>query len=225
MMITAEDRFIPAAVKEIKQQRILLENYIRKNPVFKTCLTPCRVRSDAPEIVRRMAEAGETAGVGPMAAVAGAIAEYAVRALVKAGARFAVADNGGDIAMVIDKPVTLGVYAGEAKIPGLRLRIEPKERILGICTSSGTLGHSLSLGSAHAATVFSEDVFLADAAATALGNHLDHKDKNSVKAALEQFMFQKINGIIAVVDDIMGICGDVPRIVGMETSRRSTEIG
>ncbi|MCA1989441.1 MAG: hypothetical protein LDL07_09915, partial [Desulfarculus sp.] len=43
---------------------------------------------------------------------------------------------------------------------------------LAVCTSSGTVGHSLSLGRADAATILAKDAALADAAATALGNRV-----------------------------------------------------
>ncbi|MBN1271644.1 MAG: UPF0280 family protein [Candidatus Aminicenantes bacterium] len=219
MTIIAEEQFIPVAVKEINKQRFLLEEYIKNNPVFKASLLPCRVRPDAPDIVRRMAEAGKKVGVGPMAAVAGAIAEYTARAMVGAGARHIIVDNGGDIALYIDHPVTVGIYTGHAKISDLGLRLEPRGKIFGICTSSGSIGHSLNLGISDAAVVIADDVLLADAVATSVGNRLDKKEKKSVQTALEQFMFQKINGIIAVIDDIMGICGDIPHIVELKPNR------
>lgn len=214
--IVAEERFIPVAEREILRRRADLEAYIRSDPRFGRSLEPCAVRPDAPEIARRMAEAAARVGVGPMAAVAGAIAEYAVRAMVKAGARHAVVDNGGDIALWLDHPVTLAVYAGPDGPQDLGLRMQPRSGLFGVCTSSATVGHSLSFGRADAATVIAADPVLADAAATALGNRLVRADTATVRSALTSLLLPGVDCLIAVIGRRIGWCGTPPEVVRIE---------
>lgn len=211
--IISDEEFIPVGEKEIIRQRKYLEGYLRKNPLFYHSLDPYKVSDEAPEIVRRMAEAAAKVGVGPMASVAGAIAEYAVRAMVEAGATHVIVDNGGDIAMCIRHPVIIGIYAGNAEIKNIGLRFQPNGFITGICTSSGTVGPSLSFGYADAAAVIAKDVFLADAAATALGNSIKEKSQKQMEEVLGTFMIDGIDGMIVIMEDIMGMWGDLPEIV------------
>ncbi len=117
-----------------------------------------------------MAERSAAFGIGPMAAVAGAIAGFAVQAMTDEGATYAVVDNGGDICILNDQPLLVGIYAGPSPIRDLAFEIPARTGPLGICTSSGTVGPSISFGFADAAVAVSQDVALADAAATALGN-------------------------------------------------------
>ena len=211
--IISDEEFIPVGEQEIIRQRKYLEDYIDKDPLFYHSLDPYQVSDEAPEIVRRMADAAARVGVGPMASVAGAIAEYAVRAMVKAGAAHAVVDNGGDIAMRLKHPVTVGIYAGNAEIKNIGLRFQPHGFIMGICTSSGTVGPSLSFGQADAATVIARDVILADAAATALGNSIKEKSQKLIEVALSSLLIDGIYGMIAIKGDLMGLCGKIPEIV------------
>jgi ApbE superfamily uncharacterized protein (UPF0280 family) len=162
---------IEAAKEEIAFQRALLEEFIRDDPFFVLTLEPYdRPIDKAPQIVANMVEAGTAVGIGPMSAVAGTIAKFALEAMIKAGATCAIVDNGGDVALVADRPILMGIYAGTSTLKNLAFEIPPRAVPLGICTSSGTVGPSLSFGYADAAVVVSEDVSLADAAATALGN-------------------------------------------------------
>ena len=168
---------------------------------------------DAPEIIRRMSQASSLAGVGPMAAVAGAISEFAVRAMVRAGARHVVMDNGGDIAMKINQPVIVGIYSGKSRIRNIGLRILPEADVFGVCTSSGTIGHSFSYGCADSAIVLSRDVVLADAMATALGNDIRRRDKRLVEKSLSQRMVEPVRGMIVMANDILGMAGEIPQMV------------
>ena len=162
---------IDAAKRAIKEQRAYLEDFIRRDPFFEITLEPYDLNDvRAPLIVRQMIESGAAFGVGPMAAVAGAIAGYAVAAMMEEGAAYAVVDNGGDICILNDHPIIVGIYAGSSTVKDLAFEIPPRKVPMGICTSSGTVGPSLSFGWADAAVVVSRDVMLADAAATALGN-------------------------------------------------------
>ncbi|MCL7476109.1 MAG: UPF0280 family protein [ANME-2 cluster archaeon] len=206
------NEYIEVAKKSIQNQRMLLEAYIIKDPFFKVTLELYEVPESAPGIVRRMADAAGVMGIGPMSAVAGTIASYAVEAMMEAGAGYAFVDNGGDIALVTDRPLVLGIYAGEASIKDLALEVQPTDRILGICTSSGTVGPSISFGSADAALVVSGNVSLADAAATALGNAV--MDEGNMEEAFD--VVRGINGIqgaLVVKGDRFAVWGTPPRLV------------
>ncbi|HRW82762.1 MAG TPA: UPF0280 family protein [Methanothrix sp.] len=170
--ITAQDEgHVDAAKEEIAKRRAHLEEFIRADPFFLVTLEPYdRPIDAAPLIVREMVRAGAAVGIGPMSSVAGTIARFALGAMIEAGATHAIVDNGGDVALVSDRPVLMGIYAGTSPLKNLALSIPPRAKPLGICTSSGTVGPSISFGSADAAVVVSDDVPLADAAATALGN-------------------------------------------------------
>jgi ApbE superfamily uncharacterized protein (UPF0280 family) len=212
--VIAEEAYFPVAEAEIKRQRELLEEYIRRDPDFQTTLEPYPVPPDAPPIVRRMAEAAARAGVGPMAAVAGAVAEFTLRAMAEAGATHVLVDNGGDIALLLERPITVGIFTGPSSIKNIALRVEPRPGIFGICTSSGTVGHSLSFGQADAATVISADVCLADAVATALGNAVRDEDEARLGETLTGLgEIEGVEALLAVIGDTLAVWGDLPPLV------------
>jgi ApbE superfamily uncharacterized protein (UPF0280 family) len=152
--------------------RGMLEEYIEGHPLFLTSLEPVAVEKDAPPLVAEMAEAAKKAGVGPMAAVAGAIAEAVGKELLALSPEVIV-ENGGDIYLKSLSKRTIGIYAGDSPLSGrVGLEIEGEETPMGVCTSSGTVGHSLSFGQADAVVVLSPSTALADAAATAIGNRI-----------------------------------------------------
>jgi len=154
----------------VVEQRALLEDYIRHHPGFSTAMSPLAAEDGAPGIVREMAEAAAKVGVGPMAAVAGAIAERVGRGLLQYSPEVLV-ENGGDIYLKSLKKRQVGIYTGRPPFDGrVALEVRASETPLGICTSSGTVGHSFSLGTADAAIVLAPCTALADAAATAMGN-------------------------------------------------------
>jgi ApbE superfamily uncharacterized protein (UPF0280 family) len=158
-----------------------------------------------------MCGASLPASVGPMAAVAGAIAEYAVLKMREAGAGYAIVDNGGDIAMISDREVIIGMYA-DVKGERLSLRIPPTDGILGICSSSGSVGPSVSFGRSDISTVISNDVALADACATRLGNLI--KGCDGMDGPLEDVCnIDGVVGCLAYCGGMMAMCGDVPELV------------
>jgi len=181
---------------KIQIYRMAIENYIAKDRRFLTALKPIAVELNAPAIVKAMAKAGKLANVGPMAAVAGAIAQFLGRDLLKRGYREVIIENGGDIFMQIEKTRVIGIYAGRSKLwKGLGLKIKPKNTPLGICTSSGTIGHSLSFGLADSVVVLSRDASLADAVATATANLV--RSKTDLQKAVD--FAKSIKGILGVV--------------------------
>ncbi|HJX03085.1 MAG TPA: UPF0280 family protein [Dehalococcoidia bacterium] len=198
-----------AALQSIKKHRRLLEKYIREHPLFLGALQPQEVEEDAPPIIREMAEAGRRAGVGPMAAVAGALAEAVGRDLLELSPEVIV-ENGGDIFLSILRERQVGIYAGESSpfTAKLGLSIPAQNTPLGICTSSGTVGHSLSFGCADAVIVLACPAALADAAATAIGNNI--KEAADIDAEIEGAGRRYgISGLVIIKGEKIGIWGDI----------------
>jgi len=206
------EEYIEIARSAIRKQRSLLEGYISSDPFFRITLEPYDVPDSAPEIVRIMAGACSAVGIGPMGAVAGTIAWMAVEAMVEAGATYAFVDNGGDIALFTDRPLLIGIFAGNSSINDLGLEVQPGDAIQGICTSSGTVGPSISFGTADAAIVVSGDVSLADAAATALGNAVP--DEGELEQAFDVVReVRDIQGAMVIKDDLFAVWGELPKLV------------
>ncbi len=213
--IIADDyRYIEIAKKKIIETRAKLENYIVKEPFFKTTLEPYSCEKNAPKIVKKMCWASKLAQVGPMASVAGAIAEFAVHAMVESGATYAIVDNGGDIAFFTDREIIVGIYAGDSPI-SIALKFSPTDKILGVCTSSGTVGHSISFGYADAVTVISENVVLADALATAICNEIkENAGEKDIQEVLNDYKIKNLaRGIIVIKGKYLGMAGELPEIV------------
>ncbi len=208
LFIRAKKDLHRKALDIVLKQRRLLEGYIARQPGFVTALEPYAVGKDAPLIAREMAEASAKVGVGPMAAVAGAFAEHVGKGLLPDSDEVIV-ENGGDIYIRCEKQRLIGVYAGDSPLSGkLALRIEPNDTPLGVCTSSGTVGHSLSFGRADAAIVISPSVALADAAATAVGN-LVQTPEDMPRALNFVKKVEGITGIAVIIGDKMAAWGKI----------------
>jgi ApbE superfamily uncharacterized protein (UPF0280 family) len=210
-LIADEEKYIDAAIESIKYHRKQLEKYISIDPFFKITLEPYECEEKAPEIVKLMCEAARKASVGPMAAVAGTIAELAVKAMIAKGASHAIVENGGDIAMINDREIVIGIYTGESPIKNIGFLIEPRREPMGICTSSGKVGPSISFGNADAATVIARSASLADACATALGNEV--KDESSVKKAFDSIKeVEGVEGALLIINNTLAAWGKIPKI-------------
>ncbi|MGC9444630.1 MAG: UPF0280 family protein [Candidatus Methanospirareceae archaeon] len=226
--ITADEkRYIELAKAEIQRQRRELERFGRWHPYFLVTLERyqleevggervCEREHETPEIVRRMIESTEQFSIGPMAAVAGTLAELAVEAMRDAGATYAMVDNGGDIALLSDREVLVGIYAGASPFSHtIALRLKPSPALQAVCTSSGTVGHSISFGIADAATVVGTSASLADAAATALGNAVT--DAQEIKAAFRAVSHVPgITGALVIHKDLLAMWGNLPELVKTE---------
>ena len=212
LTLICDTSFAADGVEAVKKTRLSIEEAVNQHSEFGGSHQPVDPPENASPVVRQMCAAGHKTGVGPMACVAGVIAHACLEAVLKAGAKEAVVDNGGDIALFICKPVLVGIYTGSKIFDRFAFQMEPENRIQGICTSSGMIGHSISYGKADAAIVFSNDLALADAAATALGNRID-------KAGDLQNCFDflkplsQIQGAMAVFKENYAIWGDLPEIV------------
>jgi len=210
--IMCDDLYYYDALKEIELQRNELEQYIERDNSFLISLSPVQENDKMPAIAKEMCTASRMAGVGPMASVAGAISQYGVKKIIGLGSSFGLIDNGGDIALVTDRQLIVGIFTGPAKIKNIGLKIQPDENILGICTSSGIIGHSLSFGKAHAVTVLSHDTLLADSAATAICNECTRKDPVLIEEVLNKYYLDGILGAIVIFDDYFGCIGEIPEI-------------
>lgn len=198
-----------------------LKSYIRMNPEFETSLEPLKV-DETPLIVKIMGEAASIAGVGPMAAVAGTISQLTLNFLLNHNAHHTIVDNGGDIALKINKEVVMGLYAGGSSLSGrIGFRIKPRRNAMGICTSSGTVGHSISFGQADSVTVFASSASVADALATSIANHATgHGEVELVENCLakaDEFR-EHLRGVLVVVGESAGTVGKIPDLV--ETDKK-----
>ncbi len=205
----------------ITKCRAELKNYIRMNPEFQTSLEPLKV-GEAPLIVKLMAESAEIAGVGPMAAVAGTISQLILNFLLNQDARYVIADNGGDIALKTNKDVIMGLYAGESSLSGrIGFKIKHHKTPMGICTSSGTVGHSISFGQADSVTVFASSASTADALATSIANYATgNKEVEQVENCLgkAEELREHFQGVLVVVGESAGTVGKIPDMV--ETNKK-----
>jgi hypothetical protein len=208
--ILADDpAHVRAAKAGMMAARQMLEAYIARDPFFKATFDPYIPDSDD-RVITRMAGAARRAGVGPMAAVAGTIAWAGVEAMQEAGAAFGVIDNGGDIALIADRPVRVGVHAGSAALSDrVAFVVPPQDSVLGICTSSATVGPSISFGMADAVTIFSHDVALSDAWATAVCNEIRPDDRR----VLDRIDPEEVSGIFAIMGDVTVQWGELPPLV------------
>jgi uncharacterized protein len=209
-------RDLTGEVREVVlQERARLEAYIAAHPAFVTALTPWPDDPFAPGVVQEMIAGAQRVGVGPMAAVAGALAARVGRALAP-WSEEVIVENGGDLYLAITAPATVALFAGKSPLSHrIGLRIDPEMSPLGVCTSSGTVGHSLSFGRADAACVVARDAVLADAAATALGNRV--REAGDLAAALEWAAgIPEILGAVIIVGDKLGARGQV-ELLPLET--------
>ena len=211
---------------EALKQRVKLESYLRINPSFASSLDPVEVEPQTPEVIRRMASTGFLAGVGPMASVAGVIADMALEEGLKTGPEILVVENGGEVAVsTLVEPVDVGVYTGVEEIRGFGFRIKPQDTPLGIGSSSSKLGAGISLGEADLVTVFAENAGLADAAATAVCNMVKGEDiQETVRRALDKAL--KIDGVlgcIVVYRGFIGFRGWIPEVI--KTPREGFRLG
>jgi len=197
------------ALDKVKELRTKLDTYILEEPFFKKSLKPFQPIETAPPEAKEMAEATEKAGVGPMAAVAGLFArEVGETLLQNFSVEEMVIENGGDIFAILKDELVLSVFAGESPLSErIGLVIPAKTGKIGICTSAGTVGPSLSFGKSDAVVVICKDAVLADAFATSFGNKV--KSPNDVEKAINQSeKFAEILSMLIVCEDKVGIRGD-----------------
>ena len=215
-IISNKQKAIQTAIESIKRNRQELEIYVRANPKFLYTLKPIPP-PEKPLVAKLMALAAEKAGVGPMAAVAGVIADIAVNDMTREGCEVAVVEDGGEISAISNKPVDVAVAAGEEPLSkrfGFRLTEFP----IGIATSSGRFSHALSFGDAEAATVFCKNASLADAAATAVGNVVRGENAEAaIEAGISKGLsIEGVEGVLIIYKGQVGTAGKIPQIIKVE---------
>ena len=181
-----------------------MDAYLLMDPQYKTALTPYDAGLEAPDILKEMSRTSHKTGIGPMSAVAGAVAKKVAEFL---GTKEVIVENGGDIYAQATSDMDIAVFAGQSPLSEkIGLHIPTADFPLGICTSSGTVGPSLSLGRADAVMIVCKDVLLADSYATAMANRI--QSVNDLQPVIDRIKNTPgILGAIAVKDDRMAICG------------------
>ena len=196
------------ALKCIYKYRGQIESYIALHPHFATSFKPVAVDANSPPIIKDMAESSEKFDVGPMAAVAGAIAQFAGEDLLEFSPEVII-ENGGDIFISSKKDRIVAIYAGNSPLSEkYGVEINAADTPMGVCTSSGTVGHSFSFGKADAAVIIASSATLADAAATAIGNMVTTRE--DIDKALDYARSSSLlKGVIIIKDDSMGVWGNI----------------
>lgn len=208
LFIFAEKNIKDTALEIVKKYRREIEDYIAKRPEFVTSLEPISEDPKSSDIIKEMIWASGLAGVGPMASVAGAVAEFTGIELLKYSKEIII-ENGGDIFMKSDKARTIAIYAGDSPLSNkICIKIKPEDTPLGVCTSSGTVGHSLSFGRADACVIIAKSTILADAVATATCNRI--KEKKDIAPGLEFGLSIKgVKGAVVILGKDFGSIGDI----------------
>ncbi|HUL24091.1 MAG TPA: UPF0280 family protein [Thermodesulfobacteriota bacterium] len=208
LLVRAERDLSEETRQSVLKYRHQLETYITMNPGFQQSLVPLADAPYAPEIVKQMIQTSQRAGVGPMATVAGAMADMVSKDLLKLS-KEVIVENGGDIYLASSRERTIGIYAGDSPLSlKIGIVISPEDTPLGICTSSGTVGPSFSFGKANAVCILSKSSAFADAAATAVGNVV--KEKKDISSGLGRA--REIDGVLGtliIVEEKMGVWGKI----------------
>ena len=202
-----------AVTAEIVRQRQIMEDYIMTHPEFGTSFEPVNLLPSAPPSAQQMASAADCVGTSPMAAVAGTMAQLAAQAGLGAGASEAVIENGGDIYLQTNRDIIIGLYPGAGELAGrLGFSLKPEDTPISICSSSGKMGHSTSLGQCDLATVVSKDAALADAAATQAANLV--RTAEDIDPTLNRITaIDGVQGVLIVKDEQFGMAGHLPPLV------------
>jgi ApbE superfamily uncharacterized protein (UPF0280 family) len=217
VIITDFPPTIQLALTSIKEERERLVNYINLCPNFANSLKPLGIIENPP-IAHLMSIAAEAAGVGPMAAVAGVIADLAIKKMIKGGAKVAVIENGGEVSLHSNKPLTVSVGAGDNYLSN-RIGFKVTDFPCGVATSSGRHSHAFSKGDADSVTVFAINAGLADATATAAANKVIGKPGLDVKAGVELALsIIGVQGVLVIRDQKVSIGGKLPQIVSIKES-------
>ncbi len=208
LFIRADINLHDKAYEVLKTVRKELEEYILKHDEFLHSLSPVTLHGDQPEISAAMCRASASVGVGPMAAVAGAIAEKVGRELLNYSEEVIV-ENGGDLWMKLNKSAVIGIYVNNVYFKdNIGIRINPSDTPCSVCTSTSRLGHSLSFGKADSVTIIADTGALADAAATAVCNMV--QDEDDIKNSMEFGMsIQGVRGCLVVFRDKLAIQGGI----------------
>lgn len=194
------------ATRLVHKYRQQIEDYIEINPCFRGAFRPVYQNLFAPRIINTMIEAASKAHVGPMASVAGALAEYVGLGLLSYS-RDVIVENGGDVFIRSDKKRVMLLLAESSDFLGLKIAIKAFPKPLGVCTSSGRLGHSLSYGRADAVMVVGQSASMADAAATGIANII--RKPSDIRKGLTRAQEMGVLGVLILIEEQMGVWGQI----------------
>jgi hypothetical protein len=205
--LQAERELREAALQAAREARAQVRREIARRPEFLTSLQPLSAPADAAPLPARMYAAAAVAGVGPLAAVAGAIAQHVGQALAAESPQVIV-ENGGDVYLSTARERIIAVGAGQSPLSGRVGLVLPAGFTGGVCTSSATVGPSYSAGQADAAVILAADAALADAAASALGNRV--QTAGDAEAAVQWALgLRGVDGALVVIGATLAAGGQV----------------
>ena len=210
------EKAIRAAVKAIKQHREQLVEFIKKHPDFLFKLKPVAIYPKAPKIIRLMIRSSKVANVGPMASVAGTLADIGLEAMLREKIKVAIVEDGGEIAVFTEKPIAISIFSGSTYLSNkIGFLLKKEDCPIGVATSSSKTSHAISFGEADSVTVVANNASLADAAATAICNAVFGEDiKESIRRGLERARaIEGIRGVLIIREDSSGLWGNLPEIV------------
>ncbi|MGV9173949.1 MAG: UPF0280 family protein [Promethearchaeia archaeon] len=225
-IISDSKRAILRAKQAFFKHRKALEEFSSSHEEFVNSFSPVKVDSDL-RIVMLMVEAAELTDVGPMASVAGALADLMLEDMnienqIGQDIMYKLVENGGEIAIDTEDAMKVGLYAGRNRLnSNLGFLIQEKDCPLGMGTSSATIGHAVSLGVADAVTVFAETAAIADSAATRVANAVKGEDvEKSIKRGLDiTDDLPKVFGSFISRGDKIGHTGNLPQFIRIEGSQ------
>ena len=208
LQVSAEERLDKQTRDLILDARHQIESYISAHPEFLTTLKPYPADPYAPPLVREMIECTKQVGVGPMASVAGAVAQHVGKGLLGVTSQVIV-ENGGDLFLKVNRPVTIAVFAAHSPLSEkVGLVVSPEKMPAGVCSSSGTVGHSYSAGIADAGCVLASSAAFADGAATALCNMIQRqKDLSKIGTWAEKT--KGVLGALVILGGKMATWGNI----------------
>ncbi|MCK5306273.1 MAG: UPF0280 family protein [Candidatus Omnitrophica bacterium] len=208
LFIYSSNRSLLEAKSYLSAARKQIEAYAGSRPEFSENFKPLKLDPLAPAIIKAMLKAAEAAKVGPMAAVAGAIAEYVGRKLLKDNPEVIV-DNGGDIFLKLERRSAVGILAGKSPLSNKLAIILPRSKTpWGICTSSGTIGHSFSYGKSDATVIVAKNCALADAWATSAANMV--KKASDIDKVIRLIKKEKrISGAVIIKGKKLAVTGNI----------------
>lgn len=200
--------FTETRVRALREE---MDTYLAHDRDYLTALIAYEANSTAPVLLREMSEVSYKSGIGPMSAVAGAVSQQIGREIkARFGIKEIIVENGGDIYADIQSDIDIAVFAGQSPLSEkVGLTIKAEYSPLGICTSSGTVGPSLSFGKADAVMIICKDCALADTFATAFANQIQTPE--DIALCMEKI--ERVDEILAAIcikDDKIGILGEFP---------------
>lgn len=218
LIVSEQELPIRAALDSVLRHRAALEGYLRRDSRFVGALAPIRLLDDSPLVVRLAESAAEQAGVGPMAAIPGALADLMVGSMKLCGAEVRMVENGGEIIASSTRSLKVGIYAGASPLSGrIGFELTGNDFPIGISTSSATVSHALSFGEADAAVLVAETAAVADAASTAVCNAVRGEDaESSVQRGLEAAeSVDAVRGALVIRGRYVGRTGGLPKILSI----------